>query len=400
MDHPCSEKPEPLPWNQTTARSLRLVAWLVPIMLVVVGSFRLVHQAFSGEPLQIAHFEEFVIFLAGGMAAGGLLLGLSEAARFLRDLRESLIRLEQFQYERRGGSRPAETEHPTQIVSLAAAAVSDPPATEGSGGEGRMSDVLRLLEDIRDNSLLSDEERREKRLRVAEEDLSEAEAAVRSLVSRGEFVQGQQIAERMVHKYPTDERTARLVKDVDQARERREGDDVSSVVRQVEDLISISAWQRAGELAQQLKDRYPDSVEARQLLLRIERDHRLFMDEQRRRMYAEIQRFVTRRRWEEACTAARAFIERFPGSEEAAALLAQMATLETNSEIDIRQKLEVRIMDYAKHGRYIEAVELARKMIEKFPDSPQAEALRLQLPRLEELANDPNAPPARVRVED
>ncbi len=399
MDQPCSEKPAPLSRNQAVAHSLRLVAWTVPVLLVVVGAVRLVHRAFSGDSVRIEHFEEFVIFLAGSMASAGLLLGLSEAARFLRDLRESLIRLEQFQYERRGAARPAETEHPTRIVSPPLASGS-PVADAPGGGEGRMADVLRLLEDIRDNSLLSEAERREKRLRVAEEDLRQAEAAVRGHVQRGEFVQGRQVAERMVRKYPGDERFARLIKEVDQARERREGDDVSAVIRQVEDLISISAWQRAGELAQQLKDRYPDSVEARQLLLRIERDHRLFLDEQRRRMYAEIQRFVTRRRWEEACAAARTFIERFPGSEEAAALRAQMATLETNAEIDIRQKLEVRIMDYAKHGRYIEAVELARKMIEKYPESPQAEALRGQLPRLEELANDPNAPPARIRVDE
>ncbi len=66
----------------------------------------------------------------------------------------------------------------------------------------------------------------------------------------------------------------------------------------------------------------------------------------------------------------------------------------------MRQKLEARIMDFAKHGRYLEAVELAKKVIEKYPTSPQAEALRSQLPRLEELANDPNAPPARLRLDD
>jgi Flp pilus assembly protein TadD len=78
----------------------------------------------------------------------------------------------------------------------------------------------------------------------------------------------------------------------------------------------------------------------------------------------------------------------------------QIPTLETNWEIEKRQRLEAQIMDLAKRGRYMEAVELARKVIERYPDSPQAEALRLRLDRLVELADDPEAPPARIRLDD
>ena len=72
----------------------------------------------------------------------------------------------------------------------------------------------------------------------------------------------------------------------------------------------------------------------------------------------------------------------------------------SNWEIEKRQKLEAQIMDLAKRGRYMEAVELARKVIARYPDSPQAEALRLRLDRLVELADDPGAPPARIRLDD
>jgi hypothetical protein len=124
------------------------------------------------------------------------------------------------------------------------------------------------------------------------------------------------------------------------------------------------------------------------------------MEEQRRRMYAEVQRFVTRKRWEEALAAARTFVERFEGSDDAEAVRMQIPTLEMNAEIEVRQQLEAQIMDLARHGRYIEAASLARRVIAQYPESPQAEALRSQISRLEELATNPNAPPARVRIDE
>ena len=81
--------------------------------------------------------------------------------------------------------------------------------------------------------------------------------------------------------------------------------------------------------------------------------------------------------------AARVFVERFPGCEESEALLMEIPTLKANAEIDARQFLEAKIMDCARHGRYIEAVDLAKKVIAQFPESPQAEALRKQLDRLQ-----------------
>ena len=172
-----------------------------------------------------------------------------------------------------------------------------------------------------------------------------------------------------------------------------------TITRQVEDLMSISAWPRARQIVQQLIERHPDSEEARKLLMRVEKEHATFQEEQRRRMHTEVQRFVSQKRWEEANVAAKTFVERFPGCAESEALLMQIPTLQNNAEIEVRQELETKIMDYARHGRYIEAVDLARRLIERYPGSPQAEALRNQLPRLEELANNPDARPARVRVE-
>ena len=338
-----------------------------------------------------------VFAVAAGLACGGLIWGIVALLRVLGSFHDSVLRLEKLSYDLADSPRSttesdrASSRDPTTVVG-------DPDATLFSSPVP-WRDIVQLLEDIRDNSLLCDEERQEKKLRFADEEIQSVAVRIRALTTEGDYAQARQLVSSMRRRFPHEERIRELSAQVEEDRERHESDDVRACTQQAEDLISISAWGRARELAEQLRQRHPDSVEARQLLLRIEREHRLFEEEQRRRMNAEVQRFVTRRRWEEALAAARVFIERFPGCEESEALRMEIPTLKANAEIEARQFLEAKIMDCARHGRYIEAVDLARKVIAQFPESPQAEALRSQLNRLEELAENPDAPPARIRID-
>ncbi len=399
MDLP-STKHQPLPERKSaTARVLRVLGAVTFPLFLVAGVVRVAAQTDGWSSIGASQIGEFGGYLAAGLACSGFLWGVAALLRMLRQVQASLLRMEELQYQQRGSSTATSAEGQStggsapgrgQIVG------GENPAAEN----GVLREMTRLLRDIRDNSLLSEAERQEKARWVAEEDIHEAQALLRSLTAEGDFPRAREIAEKTSRRYPHDQRAADLIKQVEETRQRRESDDVESAVNQVNDLISISAWQPARQVVQQLQQRHPDSAEARQLLLRIEREHKILQDEQRRRMYAETQRYVTRRRWEEALAAARTFIERFPGCDEAEALQLQIHTLESNAEIEVRQRLEDEIMDLTKHGRYIEAVELAKKVITKYPESPQAEVLRSRLGRLEQLANDPDAPPARVRLGD
>jgi len=339
--------------------------------------------------------------IAAGLVGGGVLYGLARMLALYREVRGSLVRLERFEYETRGASTgsSAGAEAGAEAASTATTIVPSPETEDGRAGRAPWQEILFLLEDIRDNALLGDDDREAKRCNMADDEVRNAEFRTRSLVQEGDFAQARDLAEKIRRKYPKDERSAALVDLVEARRERHEAEDIENASKQVGDLISISAWQRARDVAQQLLERHPDSAEARQLMLRVEREHRIFQDEQRRRMYAEVQRYVSRRRWEEGLAAAQTFIERFPMADESEALRLQVPTLEKNAEIEIRQRLESEIMDFVRHGRYLEAAELSRKVIERYPTSPQAEILRAQLPRLEELAENPDAPPARIRLD-
>lgn len=260
-------------------------------------------------------------------------------------------------------------------------------------------EMLNLLRDIRDASLLNDSQRTERRQRLANDDIARASDRLKSMLESGHFPQARVMVDDLVRRFPEREELRAMAGSIEDARARMESRDVSGYTKRCEELMSISAWDRAAQVARELVDRHPANESAIQLCERVQRERSMFRSEQIRRMYAEIQRFVTRRRWREAYESARTFVDRFPDTQDADAISAQLPTLKGNAEIEDRQELEAKITELAKQGRYAEAHQLAQGLIKKYPTSPQAEALRVQLPRLLELATNPLAQPARQRVE-
>lgn len=380
---------------------------ILSILLCVIGGVaRLIPSVQNPEDSNIAALGLFGVYLALGVALAGLLFGLAAMLRHLDGLQSALIRVEKYQYEI-GATALAKPTEPVADPAMGDATLplfeatlppqSNPP--DGGPAPHQIAELLQVLQDIRDTSLLTEDERRDRRIRMEEIDIKQATESVRQLSREGDYARARQIVENLRQKYPSASQIENLFEQIESDRERFESHDIVSATKQIEDLMTIAAWQRARQVAEQLLERHPEATEPRQLLLRLEREHKLFQDEQRRRMHAEVQRFVSRKRWEEALVAAKTFMERFPGCPESEGLMVQVPTLEANAEIERRQQLEAQIMDFAKHGRYIEAASLARKVIDRYPDSPQADALKSQLGRLEELANNPDAPPARVRIE-
>ena len=325
------------------------------------------------------------------IALGGMLIALAMVLSYLYQMTDAIDRME---LGLRHTPKPADNqESPRPTHSrIEPRHASDPL-------EQTLKEVLRALQEIRELSLLPEDERRSRAAELAEDDLAKAESEIRYFIAEGDFLRADSAAKQVAARRPQDPRAAGLPEQVENSRRQHEATDLAGITLEVSDLISMSAWSQARQKVQALQERHPDNAEARQLMLRIEREYRISQDEQQRRLYAEVQRFVSRKRWDEAKAAAYAFVERFAGSDDAEAVRLQIPTLELNAEIELRQRLETEIMDLAKHGRYIDATALAKRVIAQYPDSPQAEALRRQIGRLEELATNPDAPPARVRID-
>ena len=78
--------------------------------------------------------------------------------------------------------------------------------------------------------------------------------------------------------------------------------------------------------------------------------------------------------------------EAHPGSPEADAVRGQLETLRANARIEEVRVLRDEIRDMIARRRFAEAVERARNVVERFPDTAAAAELRQQMAKLEELA--------------
>ncbi len=392
MNQPPNNPPERLARTFFTRRRVLMVAGLIAGLTVAATLLVALGRLKAGAALDLSLLADLALGLLLGIGVAAILVALSSLTQFT----ESLI------------IRVADLERLSAGIHTAAADLARHAAQSHVEPGGEQEEVLArvraacdemlvILRDVRDNSLLSDEQRREKAVRVEQRELAEANARIEKLTADGDFSRASELLDECRQRYPDRPALLTMNERIAQRREQRMQADIREFNRRVDDFINISSWERARGVAEELRRRYPDQPAVAQLEARIEREHQVYEDAQCRQMYAEIQRYVSRRRWNEALAAAETFIERFPRRSETEALQVQLTTLSNNAEVSARQEMDAEITELAKRGQYSEAETLADRLIRRWPDSPQAEVLRSQLPRLHELATNPNAPPPRVR---
>ena len=345
-----------------------LIATLVGVLVVLALR---VQQSL---PLDATSVALLLGALVAGITLGGLLIGLAAALRYAHELvpggRQDALHGSYY-----GGPGAPEATHLLAADEPVGFAPSD------------AAQIATLLTDIRDLQLLGPEEREQtaERLRVRAERRA-ADEVIDAINTRqlGRARVLLRYAEATYGGTPTIER---LQAKIEEAAKRNEALDFARTRRHVADAIGEGQWILAEQYAHQLYVDHPDSVRCRQL----------WDDTRRARLYAHIQECAEQHRWSEALAAAEEFIGRFPGSRESEALRRQMDTLRTNAEIVQRRQYEKRFKEFLSGQHYADALRIARHVVEQFPQSPQAHALRDQIPILEKRVSGESfgsAPPA------
>ena len=150
--------------------------------------------------------------------------------------------------------------------------------------------------------------------------------------------------------------------------------------------MAASNFAGARNLAESLLEKYPDSATAVEMLTRVRREQDAFASEQRSRMYRKIEKDASDRHWHSALEAARKFLDAWPDSTEADAVRVQLSTIADNARIEEVRSLRDQIRDMIARRRFAEAVELAGDVIERFPETAAAIELTEQMSRLQERA--------------
>ena len=314
-------------------------------------------------------------WLAGGAGGTGLLMALSAVVRRLSAANRALARIER-QMEAAG--RGAALMPGAAPQGAAAAPAGIDPAT--------FERLERLLADIRDNVLLTDEERRARRAQLIELEKRERVAQIEQAITAGQYYRARQLLGELQRRLGADETSRELADRIELAAERAEAEDVAVATRQCEDLMSLTSWDQAIKVATDLVERHPQSQAARQLAARVQREKQVHQQEHRNRLFVEVQQHTSNRAWQKALDAARQLVQAYPDSAEAASLRPQLETLQTNAEIEHRRELEAEYKRLCEARQFGDALALAREVVARYPQSPQARVMREQIPVLEKQA--------------
>lgn len=312
----------------------------------------------------------FVIMLVGGFVVGvtlgGLLLGLGTAVRYADVVAEA--------------RRAREEDGPDMDRAVPAwpgegASAAHPGGGARHDGLGQVSAgrILAVLEEIRDLALTAPEGRDPARARMRANNQRRAAEAIVDAVNARRLGEARALLTDAEARFGGTSTLERLRDRIEQDASRNEPFDYARTKRLVEQAAAEGRWGRGERWVRRLCYDHPDSARCRQL----------WDDTRRAGLHAHVQQCVRRRHWAEALTGAEEFLGRFPDSPEAKDLRAQIDTLRANADISARKQYETKFKALIGVEKYAEAHRLARYVIERFPESPQAGALRAQLPAIE-----------------
>jgi len=361
------------PW---LLHGITAILGLVGLATVIGLLAAVVMLASSGDDLE--DFEEWAgwftatavaLPLVLGLTACGLMMGTILMYRHLARFSEQMTAIDQ-----QTAVVAEQSVARTQADPYAGQTVVDPAETRD------------LLAKIHETLLLPDEERSRRFEQMMEREFADRLASTQRFIDAFDFHRARGELASLIERFGADPRIQEAQERLDKAAEAAAADDIGRITRHVEELMGSVRWDDAERICLELAQRYPLAQEPAPLLERVRRERKLFAQQHRQRMHDEIQRAVSERRWQEALAGARQFTQTFPTGPDADALRAQMDTLEANADIQARQGLERRYKQYIRQQQYWDALALARRIITEHPLSPQANALRGQVARLEELA--------------
>lgn len=315
------------------------------------------------EPARLTEYLQVVALLLASWGFAALLWGAAEILRQLIDARDQAAM---------GGNTPR-------------------PANTDPRGDKTMhllSELVHLTREVRDINLLSDDERAA-RLRNESADLvQQLEQMVPTLLREHNLAEAHQRLQRARERFPGLPVWDQLAGQVEQARQKFETHDVDAATREVDELASLGAWDRALDTVRTLRQRHPNSEKVETLARRVAAARDQATSEERSKLMSQAQEATNRRDWEAALRIVESFIVRFQNSPETLELRQQLPTLRANAEIIRRQRMEGDIKELIRKHQFAEALEIANELVARYPDSPQAVALREQLPRLQQKATE------------
>jgi outer membrane protein assembly factor BamD (BamD/ComL family) len=280
------------------------------------------------------------------------------------------------------------TSLPQILASVAPAPQAPQPADEegvpGSTIEQHMLRMVQLLEEMKDMSMLDDDQRRTRRVQqLARRKVSRLAEAAR-FINNQDWPQADSLLHLMESLYPGDADVLALRTQLEDARNSIQTQEWDTLKQQVNDLLALSRYDEAVSMVMQFLERFPTHAPAQQMSVRVKQEQTAYAEGVSNRLYEEIKSAVENRRWRVALDAIQSFLVQYPDHTRAAKIRQQLRVIQKNAEIEERHEQEERIRTLINDKQFAEAADLREDLLQRFPDSPQAAYLADLLPKLRE----------------
>lgn len=374
-----------MPTNPPSLSRPQLAALIVLILGVVVCCMHLIVISGGG-----ASGRDELMFHAG-IAAAALALGIGMSAIIvgIESLQQRQPVLPSELVEALSAIHRSIT-HLTTIIQKAQGVSSTPNApTPHPAPEAFPRDTFErislLLEDIRELSMMNEPQRQSAYRQHVELQKQEALGQVAKLIQDQQWGQAHQLLQRMEAQFINDAEVAQARQQLDSARGAVEAEVFGQTRQRVESLMTGSSWDQALIVSQRFADDFPTHAGGQELLHRVVKERDLFRESAVGRLNHEIRVEIDNRNWRQALSLARNLIEMYPDHPRTHLIRQQLKTIEDNAEIEERQEQEVRIQELLRARRFQEAIDLAEELIDRYPNSPQAESLEKLLPQMRDM---------------
>jgi len=244
-------------------------------------------------------------------------------------------------------------------------------------------EVVSLLSEIMENTLLDDTEKAAKRQLAKKHRQQALRREIEAFIKAAKYREAHERLEEFRLRYAGDgQQVVEMETQLSEALRQHERTEISHVTEQVQRYMGLGLWERAIEMARSLAEQFPENPEAARLPETVRLEQEAGRRQEQQRLYREIEHLVARKHWRQALRAAETLLENHPESPEANTLRQQLDELRANAAIAERKEWETRIAEHIKTGRHREAYDLAVELMEKYPDSPQAAEIRKGLDQL------------------
>ncbi len=373
--------------------ALAVLLVILSVLFVAGGAIAFLAQLAADREADEQMTRETVVpalaWLAGGVAAACVLWALAYLVRREYDtsilLRNILNRLRPTPHDQ--VPLTGATAEPQQTIPAGQAAPPQQPVRAGqTAGTELLQQMAAQLAELKTDLMLSPEQLAIKRSRHLESRAKELSDQTRTAIENGAFAEAEQSLARFADQVPGDKRCDGLRELLDRTREEALARDLKEHLQHVEDLMAVADFDEAVAAARKFAEAHPTCDQAAQLLRRAQREGEAYKTDMRQKIYKEVLRLAKARQWRAALVAARKLIETCPGTQEANTITLRMTTLEENARIEEVRQLRDEMRDMIERRRYAEAIEIAKDVMERFPQSHFAGELKGQIGRLRELA--------------